>query len=88
MKTTEAIWQILRCCAIIVSNIGHGINNFVTRRSWFAIVIVILFCTVMSVVNIMSARAERDSALKKQYQLQQQIEQLTYTLEARKEVRQ
>lgn len=88
MKTIEAIRQIIRCHIIIVTNIAHGINNFVTQRSWFAVVVVILFCTTIYIANVMSARAERDSALKKQAQLQQQVEQLSCAIEARKEARQ
>ena len=88
MKTTEAIRQIIRCHIIIASNIVHGINNFVTQRSWFAVAIVILFSTTISISYVSSARAERDNAYKKQYQLQQQVEQLSCALDARKEARQ
>ena len=86
MKTTEAIRQILRCHVIIVSNIAHNINYFVTQRSWFAVITVVLISSTISIANIMSARAERDSAQKKQAQLQEQVEQLSCVVGARKEI--
>ena len=85
MKTTEAIRQIICCNIIIVSNIAHSINRFVTQHSWLAVSIIIFFSAIISVANIVSARTERDNACKKQYQLQQQVEQLSCALEARKE---
>ena len=73
MTTTQAFRQLIRCHAIIAVNVWNSINFFVTRRSWFALALVILIGSAASSMCIMSARAERDRA---QAKLQQQVEQL------------
>jgi hypothetical protein len=76
MTTTQAFRQLIRCHAIIAVNVWNSINFFVTRRSWFALALVILIGSAASAMCIMSARAERDRAQQAQAKLQQQVEQL------------
>lgn len=66
------------CChATIAVNTWNGINYLVTRRSWITLGTVLVTCITVSAVCIMSARAERDTAQKKQAELQEQVEQLS-----------
>lgn len=87
MTTFQALQQILRCHVVIIRNTANAVNSFVTNRSWLAISSVALVCILVSVVNIMQARAERDAAMKKQFKLQQQIEQLTLAVEVERSAR-
>lgn len=88
MTTPQALRQLVRCHAVIVLNTIRGIHSFVTRKPWLAMFIIAVVSTALSAASIMQARAERDAALKKQAQLQQQVEQLSCLAEARKEARQ
>lgn len=77
MTTRQALRQLVRCHATIAVNTWNGINYLVTRRSWITLGIVCVTCVAVSAVCIMSARAERDTAQKKQAELQEQVEQLS-----------
>lgn len=85
--TKEAAVYTVRYAYVFFRNIWRAINNFAHRLPWVLVGSVVLVSAMVSLAYISSARAERDNAYKKQYQLQQQVEQLTYTLEARKEAR-
>ena len=76
MTTPQALRQLARCHATIAVNTWYGVNRFVTGKPWLALALVALVSMAVSAANIMSARAERDSSLRKQAQLQQQVEQL------------
>lgn len=83
--TKEAAVYAVRYAYVFFRNIWRSTNNFVHRLPWVCIGIVILASTLVCLHYVSSARAERDNAYKKQYQLQQQVEQLSCALEARKE---
>lgn len=87
MTTIQALQQILRCHIVIIRNTTHAVNSFVTNRSWLALCLVVVVCILVSAVNIMQARAERDESLKKQMKLQQQVEQLSCVVEAERRTR-
>lgn len=84
MKTSEAIKHIIRCHIIVVTNVLRDINHFVTRRPWMAIMIIIIGSFLFCSVSIMSARAERDRAQKKQVQLQNEVNRLSCILKPEK----
>lgn len=48
MTTTQAFRQLIRCHAIIAVNIWNAINFFVTKRSWFALALIILIGSAAS----------------------------------------
>lgn len=77
MTTKQAFRQLIRCHAIITVNTWNGINYLVTRQSWITLGVVLATCVTVSAACIMSARAERDMAQKKQAELQEQVEQLS-----------
>ena len=87
MTTPQAIRQLVRCHATIAVNTWNGINSFVTRRSWLAVGAVALVSVAASAACIMSARAERDRAQQAQARLQQQVEQLTCSMESERSAR-
>lgn len=87
MTTPQALRQLVRCHAVIAVNTVRGIHLFVTRKPWLAMFLLAVASFALSATSIMQARAERDAALKKQAQLQQQVEQLSCLAEARKEAR-
>ena len=82
ISTIDAFRQIIRCHIAIVLNTWRSINFLVTKRSWLTISAVILIAITISAVNIMQARAERDAAVKKQVELQNQVEQLSCVVES------
>lgn len=82
MTTTQALRQLIRCHITIAINTWRAVDYFVTRRSWIALVSVVVASVAVSAVNIMQARAERDTARKAQAKLQEQIEQLSCAVEA------
>lgn len=87
MTTTQALRQLIRCHLTIAINTWHAVNYFVTRRSWLALATVVVASIAVSAVNIMQARAERDTARKAQAKLQQQVEQLSCAVEAERGAR-
>lgn len=86
--TKEAAVYTVRYAYVFFRNIWRGTNNFAHRLPWVLVGSVVLVSAMVSMAYISSARAERDNACKRQYQLQQQVEQLSCVIEARKEVRQ
>lgn len=68
---------------------GRGVckdtNNFAHKWPWLCMGIIAVAMTVVSFILVGSARAERDAAAKRMAHMQEQIEQLSCALEARKE---
>lgn len=83
--TKEAAVYAVRYAYVLFRNIWRSTNNFAHRLPWVLVGFVVLVSASVSLACVSSARAERDSAYKKLYQLQQQVEQLSCALEARKE---
>lgn len=86
--TKEAAVYTVRYAYVFFRNIWRGTNSFAHRLPWVLVGLVTLVSAMISLAYVSSARAERDNACKKQYQLQQQVEQLSCALDARKEARQ
>lgn len=95
MKQQENLtpWrQIKSGCVMIVKGIVRIIKgllrliDMVVRRFPYAVVSVcVLAAVVAAAVCIGKARSERDAVNRKNYQLQQRLEQLEITVEAREE---
>lgn len=60
----------------------RDINNFAHKLPWLCMGAVVIIAIAVSCVHIAEARIERDRSLKKQSELQTQIEQLSCALEA------
>lgn len=87
MKTSEALMEIGHGVAVIGHNAWKGVDGMVRRWPWLVMGLVTMTSVAVSAVNIMEARAERDSACKKAAHLQEQVESLTCAVEAGKEAR-
>lgn len=95
MKQQENLtpWQQIRSgCLMIVKGIARilvgmlRLADMVVRRFPYAVVAVCVLITVaVAVVCIGKARSERDAVNRKNYQLQQRLEQLEITVETREE---
>lgn len=84
--TKEAAVYAARYSYVFYRNIWRGINKFAHNYPWACIGIVVAVAVVINMVKLSDARAERDSAQKKQAQLQEQVEQLSCVVGARKEI--
>lgn len=76
---------LVRGFVLIFLSIGKLLNHAVRKYPWFFIVSVILAASVLSVVFIGKARAERDARNKKNYELQQKLENVKMANEAKEE---
>ena len=85
MTTRQAFVCSIRYTAAFFRCAYRDINVFAHRLPWVCVGMTALAAMAVGFVVIGSARAERDRASKKQAALQQQVEQLSVALEARKE---
>lgn len=80
-----------RCLAkgmlLIVRSIAKLINSSVYKCPWAYIVAILILSLAASFFSIAKARSERDATNKRNYQLQQKIEQLQMAKDAKTEVR-
>lgn len=81
----KGLYTVGRGLAIIVKAVAGIFNASVHRHPYPYLLVVVILSAVFSAVCIISARAERDAALKKQYHLQQQVEQLSNVVETYKQ---
>jgi ABC-type multidrug transport system fused ATPase/permease subunit len=75
-STSEAFVYVLRFQWHIIKNIAKFINKFAHRFPWVLVVVVLVVSTLISYINIGTARAERDKYNKENVQLKQQVESL------------
>lgn len=75
-STSEAFVYALRFQWHIIKNIAKFINKFAHRFPWVLVVVVLVASTLISYINIGTARAERDKYNKENVQLKQQVESL------------
>lgn len=83
--TKEAAVYAVRYAYVFFRNIWRSTNNFAHKLPWVLVGATIITSTLVCLFYVSSARTDRDNACKKQFQLQQQVEQLSCALEARKE---
>lgn len=84
VSTWEATQMVGRYLGIIARNAWRAIDRFVHGWPWVVIIATLIVATVISFYGIGQARAERDKAVGKQYQLQKQVGQLAIIQEAAK----
>lgn len=80
--TKEAGVYALRYGWAFAKGACRDINCFVHNFPWLCIGAVAMLSVVVSFICISDARCERDNSLKKQAQLQQQVEQLSCVVES------
>lgn len=83
MTTREAFTTILRCHAAIARNTWRAVNHAAHACPWAFILAVIVVSTLVSLVNIGQARLERDAAGVHVLKLQDSINYLNNTIEAK-----
>lgn len=64
----KALWTITK-------NTGRTINKAVYRYPWFFIVVILLVAFIVSYINIVEARVERDKHNKEYTEVETQLEQ-------------
>lgn len=84
--TKEALAYIVLYSWVVVRNIGKAIDRAVHRLPWLFIALTALIATIVSIVSIGQARAERDSYNKTNVHLQQQLDSYKACFDNGKEV--
>lgn len=84
MTTKDAFKQIIKCICVILVNTWHSINKAVYKYPWVFIIAIILISSVISIVNIGKARAERDKSDKAMVTMQQKIDTMECIIESKK----
>lgn len=84
--TKQALAYILLYSWVVVHNIGKAIDRAVHRLPWLFIALTALIATIVSIVSIGQARAERDSYNKTNVHLQQQLDSYKACYDNGKEV--
>lgn len=84
--TKEAFVYTMLYSWVIVRNIGKAIDRAVHRLPWLFIALTALIATIVSIVSIGQARAERDSYNKTNVHLQQQLDSYKACFDNGKEV--
>lgn len=85
--TKEAGMYALKYGWAFVKGSCRDINSFAHKMPWLCIGAAVAISIVISFICISHARIDRDYSLKKQSQLQQQVEQLSCALEAERSKR-
>lgn len=80
--TKEAGVYALRYGWVFAKGVCREVNSFVHQLPWLCMGAVMVVSVTASFVCISNARAERDKSLKKQVELQNQVEQLSCVVEA------
>lgn len=65
-----------------IKGVCREVNSFVHQLPWLCMGAVVVVSVTVSFVCISDARAERDNSLKKQVELQNQVEQLSCVVES------
>lgn len=85
--TKEAGMYALKYGWAFVKGACRDINSFAHKMPWLCIGAAVTISIFISFICISHARIDRDYSLKKQSQLQQQVEQLSCALEAERSKR-
>lgn len=84
MTTKDAFKQIIKCICVIIVNTWKSINKAVYKYPWVFIIAITFISTIISIVNIGKARAERDKSDKTMVEMQQKIDTMECIIESRK----
>lgn len=80
--TKEAGLYAVKYGWAFVKGVCREENSFVHQLPWLCMGAVVVVSVTVSFVCISNARAERDNSLKKQVELQNQVEQLSCVVES------
>ena len=84
LTTKDAFKQIIKCICVIIVNTWKSINKAVYKYPWVFIIAIAFISTIISIVNIGKARAERDKSNKTMVEMQQKIDTMECIIESRK----
>lgn len=74
MTSKDAFIQICKCSWVILTNTWNSINKAAHKYPWAFIIPILLAATVISVINIGQARAERDNYNRQLIEVQQSLD--------------
>lgn len=83
--TREALFYSIKYSVAFWRSLWRDTNAFAHRLPWLCILLALTVSSLTGFILVGSARAERDAAAKRMAKMQEQIEQLSCALEARKE---
>lgn len=75
LTTMECFKLIGKALWTIIKNTGRAINKAVYRYPWLFILAILIVAFVISYINIVEARGERDKYIKEYTEVETQLEQ-------------
>ena len=81
MTTKDAFIQIVKCTGVILRNTWRSIDKAAHKYPWVFIIGVFMASSIISVVCIGKARAERDYSSKKLISVQQRLDSVECALD-------
>lgn len=82
IKTKDALLMIWRGHKALARNFLHAADNAVIHYPYLFIILAVVLCTVIGVVNVGRARAERDHYGREYYLMEQRCDSLLLIIEA------
>lgn len=81
MTTKDAFVQIIKCTGVILRNTWRSINKAAHKYPWVFIIGVLMASSIISIICIGKARAERDYSSKKLISVQQRLDSVECALD-------
>lgn len=85
--TKEAGVYALKYGWAFTKGVCKEINSFVYRLPWICVAVVSIVAATIGFILVADARMERDHANKEMVKLQQQVEELSFTVEAERSIK-
>ena len=82
IKTRDALLMIWRGHKALVRNFLRAADNAVIHYPYLFIILTVVLCTIIGVVNVGRARAERDHYGHEYYLMEQWCDSLLFIIEA------
>ena len=81
LTTKDAFKQIIKCSWVILVNTWNSLNKAAHKYPWVFIISILIASSIISIVNIGKARAERDYSTKKLISVQQRLDSVECALD-------
>lgn len=81
LTTKDAFKQIIKCSCVILVNTWNSLNKAVHKYPWVFIIGILIASSIISIINIGKARAERDYSTKKLISVQQRLDSVECALD-------
>lgn len=81
LTTKDAFIQIIKCTGVILRNTWRSIDKAAHKYPWVFIITILVASTIISIINIGKARAERDYSSKKLISVQQRLDSVECALD-------